>query len=31
MFHNKIGQLDNKKYQYDFIATGMDQFGARMN
>jgi hypothetical protein len=31
MFHTKITLLDDKQYFLEFIATGMDQKGVKMN
>ena len=31
MFHNKIKLLGDKQYYYEFIETGMDQKGVKMN
>jgi hypothetical protein len=31
MFHDKIRLPDDKQYYYESNATGMDQFGVKMN
>jgi hypothetical protein len=31
MFHNNIWLLGDKQHYYEFNATGMDQFGAKIN
>jgi hypothetical protein len=30
-FHNKLRLPYDKQYYYEFNATGMDQFGVKMN
>jgi hypothetical protein len=31
MFHDETGLLDDRQFKNKIIATGMDQFGAKMN